>query len=646
MLRDVAPAAGSDGRGQPPAGLVVARVLTDTPKMDFHRMTFRPLVCCLLLLPLSACQDGGWNFGRDELPPEPPPAQAQTSTSPLIAGTIGEQTLLTGATPEVLRGFGVVVGLEGRGSSDCPSVIREYLIEYLAKQVAPQGTPTAQPNVAPGQLLDSEDTAVVEVTGLVPPGANPGTPFDVRIEAIAGTSTQSLIGGLLLPTQLRYFDPAASGRGIVVGAPLAMAEGPIFVNPFVGEGDSAGTGDPRRGNVLGGGRSLEPRYGRLTLVQPSYAMARAIERRINERFGQKRGVATAMSKGYVQLDMPEEYIGRAVHFRRLIAHMYIDTRPGARERALRALEQLVETPDAPLEEIAIAWEGMGRSVLDRIRPYYGIPIRRRASTRRARACDWTTTPRSRSWPRRPGRGTHSLRLLAVRALEACDSPQAVLHVTPLLSDENEELRIAAYEAVLAHGHPIIRSTRFPHVLDRTAVNLFLRRDRMQRAADGLRPPDALAADRGLWCPGKPAPAGLLHPIARFADGPYGGDGADDVRVFLKRNGRLSDEVTVPPRVSDLIRALADLPLHDKLGRLRGMGLSYSRVLQVLLDLRESETLAVPIVIEQTSMTELFGPDGRPERPEAEPSPDFDRPLERDDVDRDVDARPARSEGGD
>ena len=69
---------------------------------------------------------------------------------------------------------------------------------------------------------------------------------------------------------------------------------------------------------------------------------------------------------------------------------------------------------------------------------------------------------------------------------------------------------------------------------------------------------------------------------------------------------------------DLIAALGDLPGRLDSGELRGLGLPYSRVIRILAALCEDETIPAKLVLEQTSLAEMLGPETTPERPEAEP----------------------------
>ncbi|RMF71727.1 MAG: hypothetical protein D6744_17550, partial [Planctomycetota bacterium] len=283
----------------------------------------RLLAAALLLFPLG-CGDFEWPFGKRP-PPEKPPRRA-VADDPLLGETIGARALLADVAPMQLRGFGVVIGLGDNGGSDCPTSIREYLIDFYSRELLSAGGDTARRSkISPKALIDSPDTAVVEITGLAPAGAPRGTPFDIRVEAI-DTQTRSLEGGVLLPCELKIFDVSASGRGLVAGRPLARARGAVFTNPFVDSGDEGGFG-LRSGIVPGGARTIEPRSVRLLLDEPSYSTAHRIESRINERFGQSPRTAEAMSRGYVDLHTPPEYADDPALFVELVSHLHMENSP-------------------------------------------------------------------------------------------------------------------------------------------------------------------------------------------------------------------------------------------------------------------------------------------------------------------------------
>ena len=68
---------------------------------------------------------------------------------------------------------GVEAGLGEDGGSDCPTTIREYLVDYLSREFAPGSSGDRRPKISPERMIDSLDTSVVAVHGLVPAGAPP-----------------------------------------------------------------------------------------------------------------------------------------------------------------------------------------------------------------------------------------------------------------------------------------------------------------------------------------------------------------------------------------------------------------------------------------------------------------------------------------
>jgi hypothetical protein len=111
------------------------------------------------------------------------------------------------------------------------------------------------------------------------------------------------------------------------------------------------------------------------------------------------------------------------------------------------------------------------------------------------------------------------------------------------------------------------------------------------------------------------------------------DGTDDVRVYAKQHGRLSEEIHVPPYAADLITALADLPVRDRADQLRGIGLPFSRVVEVLGTLCGQEVIPAELVPEPIGMPEIPEVEELPERPEADedwdapPPGDFPEPVD-------------------
>jgi hypothetical protein len=99
----------------------------------------------------------------------------------------------------------------------------------------------------------------------------------------------------------------------------------------------------------------------------------------------------------------------------------------------------------------------------------------------------------------------------------------------------------------------------------------------------------------------------------------------DITMFCRtrRSHKLSDKIMVPPRVDELIRAMATPPLKGDDRTFRGIGLHYSLIVQVLDDLCKNGSISARFVMEQTPLADILGPTppgDRPERKTTSPRP--------------------------
>ena len=153
-----------------------------------------------------------------------------------MRGTVASETILDGYRPVVVRGYGVVVGLNGTGSRDLPPDVRAHMIQEASRNGIGLES-SGFGDVSPERFLDSMDTAVVVVEGLIPPGATEGTRFDVRVFAHPMTSTTSLEDGRLYTAELRpVVRRGLPPTGSRQAAAIARARGEVFINPFAEPG--------------------------------------------------------------------------------------------------------------------------------------------------------------------------------------------------------------------------------------------------------------------------------------------------------------------------------------------------------------------------------------------------------------------------
>jgi flagellar basal body P-ring protein FlgI len=153
----------------------------------------------------------------------------------------------------------LVTGLAGTGSDPAPSSRRAALVNEMKRHNVPN----------PNEVLASPNSSLVLAGAILRPGVQEGDRVDVEVRIPNDSQTTSLRNGWMLSTRLA--EMAVLGEEIRQGHVLAMAEGPVLVDP---------TADPEkdpamstRGRILGGGVALKSRSLGLVLSQ-QYKMTR------------------------------------------------------------------------------------------------------------------------------------------------------------------------------------------------------------------------------------------------------------------------------------------------------------------------------------------------------------------------------------
>jgi hypothetical protein len=316
-------------------------MLKKKPQVTSHKCTSAQvhksqellLLCsCALLLLLSGCGGPRKSAPKREL-------KVQDELGP----TIGSLVEVFASEPIPVRGYALVGGLNGTGSSECPPQIRTYLEKYILQHVS-----GAKVNI--DEFINSPGTAVVTVEGIIPPAATKNQRFDVRVAALPGTQTSSLEGGWLYGADLYE----ARRLGLSINA-LANAEGPVYIDLISSEKN-----DLTSGYVLGGGRVLEDYKINLGLRKPDYRVASQIRNRINERF--EYDAAWALDAGVIELRVPGKYTNAKEKFIQFVKATYLAETPELTEKRISAhIRNLVGLPSKSASEIAL--EAIGNASL-------------------------------------------------------------------------------------------------------------------------------------------------------------------------------------------------------------------------------------------------------------------------------------------
>lgn len=384
----------------------------------------------------------------------------------IMRGTIASEAILDGYQPVVARGYGLVVGLSGTGSRDIPPQLRAHMIAELAKQGF--GSPRhGMEDLKPETMLNSEDTAVVIVEAVIPPGAIgarsyrnarlAGTRFDVRLYADPNTGTRSLEGGELLFTELRP-GPARVGSG--QAAAIARARGPIFVNPFAEPGSEGNrNASQTTGVILNGGECVRDMPLKLRLASPSHVRAANLQTTINARFprepGQRDQTARGESDEAIRITVPPSFRDSSDEFVKLLQHTTI--RLSEPESVANSVRRVLLADPVVAGEASWRWQALGQRAIPVIRTLYDYPeeVPRFAALRAGAKLDDALV--IEHLLELGKEAATDIRVEAIKLLaDMRTNPLVDSALRGLLNDDDVDVRLAAYETLADRDDPYMR----------------------------------------------------------------------------------------------------------------------------------------------------------------------------------------------
>ena len=410
-----------------------------------------------------------------------PTRESATSAAPgptftgesYLYGTVQSYGRFVNNRPRLVSGYGMVVDLNGTGSNEVPSFLRDWLITEMGRNNIGSAQFGTQ-QFTPQRVMADTGSAVVAVEGFIPPGASPGTRFDVLVTMVDQTSTSLAGGRLFWPTTLSQ---SGLDKRLLFTRPQATAIGPMYVNP-VRPANDLNNEFLRQAVVIKGGIVTEPNPVEFILNQPSYVRSRQIENRINERFplGPEDKIKTAVAKSdvLIQINIPQRFSNDPQALLDLIAHLFLDpSRDFVPQQARRLADSLIQQPADRARPVTLAWKSMGRNTIPVLREYYGhelLPVRFAA----LEAGAWLQDAQAiEPLARLSKSGEAEDRLRAARALVAfSQSNEARTAVRAMLNDPEQRIRLGAYEALAMGADTIIERTQvgqganFKYIIDR------------------------------------------------------------------------------------------------------------------------------------------------------------------------------------
>ena len=562
-------------------------------------------------------------------------------TVPLgIAGTIAQYAHLVGGNEMLVRGYGVVVGLGDKGSAEVPGAWRSYLIKEMRRKGV--GSHAADAGaLTPTRMLRDPDTAVVIVSGWLPPAAPVGTRFDLYVECPGRTQTMSLDGGYLMPADLR-FALAGSITKFAQSRRWGTGKGQVFVDPSAARQKTPKFAAVRHGVIPNGGVVTREKPIRLELHEGHYPRANAIQRLLKERFD-NQSVAVATSPSLVELHIPRRWRYDYAHFLRLLMHVYIVGGSGAEGRHARDLAKAILRPKARADDISLVWEAMGKQTLPVVRELYTSANEVAAFYSARAGLRLGDSMAMEPMLRLAERTDSPAQILAVKELGRTPrSLRAISTLKDLLSSKNELLRVAAYESLVRQGPGglVKRSRVGSHftvdIVDtkRDYAIYATRTGRPRIVLFGANipirkpiffaPPDELVTiiDRPAKADAPKIKPIRIEPSDNGVEIHLDDEEARKSILFyrkLPKGDRKSELFYVAPLVNDLIVTMGLRPEHSVDGGMEGMGLTYSQIVGILEGMCKSGSIPAKFVLQESPRTRRIYSSvpgiGRPDKPE-------------------------------
>lgn len=549
------------------------------------------------LLAIGACAEKAVTA---RAPDDAPPPTVFTGPA-FLHGTVGSMARVAGNEPMPVSGWGFVTALPGTGSPDVPAFMSTWLTNEMRRRgVGSYRLGTQQ--MSTRELLASEDTAVVRVDGLIPPGAIVGTRFDVLVQALPGTQTTSLADGQLWTTDLSI---GGANERMLFSRRLAHARGNLYINPFEDPQSAETRIDlDRRAIIVGGGEVTEPRELLLVLNQPSVQRARLISDRINQRFPHEEAnqrffnTALAKTEQAIQINVPKRYAAHPQRFLSLVAHLYLQRAADFEPRQAERLAEVLAADPTTAERVALAWEALGKTTLPVLRRLYDagdLRVRLAALEAGARMED------QRAADPLMALCEHDDPAIRARATTLLAPLHSNIRVTRALvqrlDDPVDDVRLAAYETLVNVRDPVVDRVpihdgqQIRYMLDlapaTTRPLVYIRHDAVPRVA--------------AFNPYAPLPAPMTAQLwdNRLMIRTHAPD--EPVRVFYQPRTGPSVTLEAPPTLAHLVRLLGSPPNVPEVEK--GLGLSYSDVCRTLHQLDQQGLLGATLTVRASALAQ-------------------------------------------
>ena len=341
----------------------------------------------------------------------------------------------------VLRGVGLVTGLDGTGDDPAPSSLRSALQNEMNRRGIKN----------PSQILASKNTSLVVVTAYLPAMVREGQRFDVRVAVPPSSKTTSLKGGWLLETRL-FEEQNVDGQSMK-GHEYGVAGGAILTETGIKRDPGAISGELRRGTIPGGALSKTDRNLQIVLrsdkrgFRNSKRIAGAVAERFHDynRYGQRNALAEAKTDTMIERKMHKRYRNNFPRYQQVIRSIAFNETDVARRMRMETLEESILNPATALQS-SLQMEAIGDAsipFLKRAMNSDNFEVRFHAAQSLAYLGDGTgVAVLKQAVEEQP-----ALRVYSLAALSVVDDADAVMALRDLMNADQLETRYGAFKAL-------------------------------------------------------------------------------------------------------------------------------------------------------------------------------------------------------
>ncbi len=307
----------------------------------------------------------------------------------------------------------------------------------------------------PSDVLRSDNSCLVLLRTMVPPGSRKGDVVDVEVWVPPGDDAKSLKGGFLLETELKE-QVIAQGKhiqnkGALEGDAWIRVDGPILVMADE-KNEAARAASLKKGRILGRGKLLGDRDFRLMLEdgKKSKTRSRLVADQINQRFKSNRSeaskqIAVPLDYQTIRLGLPPEYKHDSERFLHVVRRIPMSRSKSFQEQILGFLEADLMNPETAIEA-SLRLEAIGGPAISVLKEGL-LTDNELVRFCSAQSLAYLKDPAGYKILAQLADKSNLYRAYAFAALIAHDQPLARTHLTRLLSSESSEARYGAFRSL-------------------------------------------------------------------------------------------------------------------------------------------------------------------------------------------------------